>query len=224
MVSCGGAAAIPGRQQSMGKSAVSMWLTGQCGATFGRWLASPAQGLSGATTRTRYWSPSSAWHGDGWWACCVGGAGHDPRHVGSGLVQTGQLAGISDAQVCCWWAGGPRRLSHACHKSCETWWDGGRCAETISAALPAPVPTPRRSATADSVLQQRDNPNRSRQRRRLGSAPYGAPQDNWSDRPFAPSAKDRRVKSALHRGTCGCVTAEVDYQVPSAAGEPRGCR
>jgi hypothetical protein len=24
-------------------------------------------------------------------------------------------------------------LSHACHKWCETWWDGGRYGETISA-------------------------------------------------------------------------------------------
>jgi len=31
--------------------------------------------LSSAATMTRYWSPSSAWHGDGWWACCLGGAG-----------------------------------------------------------------------------------------------------------------------------------------------------
>ena len=36
----------------------------------------------------------------------------------SGLVQTGQAGGHFEMlQVCCWSAGGPRRLSHACHKS-----------------------------------------------------------------------------------------------------------
>ncbi len=38
-----------------------------------------------------------------------------------------------DARVCCGWVGGQRRLSRSCHKRRETWWDGGRCAETISA-------------------------------------------------------------------------------------------
>jgi len=65
-------------------------------------VGEPGRGLSGATTRTRYWSPSSAWHRDGWWACCVGGAGRDLRHVGSGLVQTGQLAGISGCAGLLW--------------------------------------------------------------------------------------------------------------------------
>ena len=37
-----------------------MWLKGQCGSTFGLWLASPAEGCPGRTTMTRYWSPSSA--------------------------------------------------------------------------------------------------------------------------------------------------------------------
>jgi hypothetical protein len=52
-----------------------------------------------------------------------------------GLVwcKSGLPAGISRCQVCCWWAGGPRRLSHACHKWRETWWDAGRYAETIDA-------------------------------------------------------------------------------------------
>jgi len=36
--------AVSGRR---GKSAVSMWLTGQCGSTVGLWLASPAQGCPG---------------------------------------------------------------------------------------------------------------------------------------------------------------------------------
>jgi hypothetical protein len=76
-----------------------MWLTGQCGSTFGLWLASPAGAVRGDN---EYWSPSSAWHGDGWWACCVGGAGRDLRHVGSGLVQTGQLAGISGCAGLLW--------------------------------------------------------------------------------------------------------------------------
>jgi hypothetical protein len=72
-----------------------MWLTGQCGSTFGLWLAGPAEGCQGRTTMTRYWSPSSAGTEDGWWAlaCCVGGAGRDLRHVG---VRGGD------------WCGGPR--------------------------------------------------------------------------------------------------------------------
>src|SRR6478609_905250 len=56
-------------------------------------VGEPGRGLSGATTRTRYWSPSSAWHRDGWWACCVGGAGRDLRHVGFGLVQNRAAGG-----------------------------------------------------------------------------------------------------------------------------------
>jgi hypothetical protein len=52
----------------------------------------------------------------------------------SGLVQTEQASGhFAMLRVCCWWAGGLAALSHACHKRCETWWDGGRYVETISA-------------------------------------------------------------------------------------------
>ena len=72
----------PGRQWSRWKSAVSMWLKGHGGSTFGLCLASPAAGCPGRTTMTRYWSPLSAAHRHGWWACCVGGAGRDLRHVG----------------------------------------------------------------------------------------------------------------------------------------------
>ena len=72
----------PGRQWSRWKSAVSMWLKGHGGSTFTLWLASPAEGCPGRTTMTRYWSPLSAAHRHGWWACCVGGAGRDLRHVG----------------------------------------------------------------------------------------------------------------------------------------------
>ena len=53
MVSCGGVA-IPGRERSTGKSAVSMWLMGRGGSTFGLWLASPAEGCPGRTMMTRY--------------------------------------------------------------------------------------------------------------------------------------------------------------------------
>ena len=203
MVSCGGVAtpglAVSGRG---GNQKVSMWLKGHGGSTFTLCLASPAEGCPGRTTMTRYWSPSSAAHRHGWWACCVGGAGRDLRHVGvrGGESVWGRAAGralmlrsasssvaswrsgmtrfsaagvgradgrgvvmicdeplargggarhtiravffgahrvcrraFRDAQVCCWWAGGPRRLSHACHKWCETWWDAGRYVETISA-------------------------------------------------------------------------------------------
>ena len=46
MVSCGAPQhlAVSGRR---GKSAVWMWLTGQCGSTVGRWSASPAEGCPG---------------------------------------------------------------------------------------------------------------------------------------------------------------------------------
>ena len=72
----------PGRQWSRWQSADSMWLTGHGGSTFTLCLASPAAGCPGRTTMPRYWSPLSAAHRHGWWACCVGGAGRDLRHVG----------------------------------------------------------------------------------------------------------------------------------------------
>ena len=72
----------PGRQWSRWKSEVLMWLKGHGGSTFTLWLASPAEGCPGRTTMTRYWSPLSAGHRHGWWACCVGGAGRGLRHVG----------------------------------------------------------------------------------------------------------------------------------------------
>ena len=55
----------------------------------------------------------------------------------TGLARTGlvhiELTGrlFRDAGVCCWWAGVGATLSRSCHKWRETWWDGGRCAETI---------------------------------------------------------------------------------------------
>ena len=102
----------PGRQWSRWKSAVSMWLKGHGGSTFTLCLASPAAGCPGRTTMTRYWSPLSAAHRHGWWACCVGGAGRDLRHVGSCLVPIGSAGGhFRHAQVCWWSAGGLRR----CH-------------------------------------------------------------------------------------------------------------
>src|SRR4029077_7666915 len=93
MVSCGGAAAIPGRQRSMGKISGFDVVDGSVRSYVRSMVGEPGRGLSGATTRTRYWSPSSPGVGDGWWACCVDGAGRDLRHVGSRLVQTGQAGG-----------------------------------------------------------------------------------------------------------------------------------
>jgi hypothetical protein len=60
------------------------------------------------------------------------GARHTIRAVWFGAHRVCRRA-FRDAQVCCWWAGGPRRLSHACHKWCETWWDGAGYVETVSA-------------------------------------------------------------------------------------------
>ena len=102
MVSCGGAAAIPGRQRSTGKISGFDVVDGSVRSYVRSMVGEPGRGLSGATTGTRSWSPSSAWHRDGWWACCVGGAGRDLRHVGSGLVQIGQLAGISGCAGLLW--------------------------------------------------------------------------------------------------------------------------
>jgi hypothetical protein len=70
-----------------------MWLTGQCGATFGLWLASPAEGCPGPRRGLGIGRRRQPGVADGWWACCVGGAGRDLGHVGSGLVQTGQAGG-----------------------------------------------------------------------------------------------------------------------------------
>ena len=61
-----------------------------------------------------------------------GGAMHTIGAVWFGANRACRRA-FRDAQVCCWWGGGPRTLSRACHKWCETWWDGGRYVETISA-------------------------------------------------------------------------------------------
>ena len=92
----------PGRQWSRWKSEVSMWLKGHGGSTFTLCLASPAAGCPGRTTMTRYWSPLSAAHRHGWWACCVGGAGRDLRHVGvrDGESVWGRAAGTcTDVEV-----------------------------------------------------------------------------------------------------------------------------
>ena len=61
-----------------------------------------------------------------------GGARHTIRAVWFGAHRVCRRA-FRDAQVCWWWAGGPRRLSHTCHKWCETWWDGAGYVETVSA-------------------------------------------------------------------------------------------
>jgi hypothetical protein len=54
-----------------------------------------------------------------------GGARHTIGAVWFGANRTCRRA-FRDAQVCCWWAGRPRRLSRSCHKRRETWWDVGR--------------------------------------------------------------------------------------------------
>jgi hypothetical protein len=120
------------RTRSMGKISGFDVVDGSVRIYVRSMVGEPGTGLSGATTRTRYWSPSSAWHRDGWWACGVGGAGRDLRHVGCGLVQTGQPAGISGSGLLLvgWRAA---TLSRSCHKRRETWWDAGRYVETISA-------------------------------------------------------------------------------------------
>ena len=96
-------------------------------------VGQPGSELSGATTRTRYWSPSSAWHREGWWACGV--AGQVVTFDMSGLVwcKPGRLAGISGCAGFLWVGWRAARLSRSCHKRRETWWDGVRYAETISA-------------------------------------------------------------------------------------------
>ena len=110
-----------------------MWLTGQCGSTFGLWLASPAEGCPGRRRGLgigRRRRPGIGMVGGrAVWAAQV------VTFDMSGLVwcKPGSWRAFRDAQVCCGWAGGQRRLSRSCHKRRETWWDGGRCAETISA-------------------------------------------------------------------------------------------
>ena len=60
--------------------------------------------------------------------------GHGTRLERSGLVHIGFAGGHFEMRrFAVWWAGGLRRLSHACHKWRETWWDAGRCIETIAA-------------------------------------------------------------------------------------------
>ena len=110
MVSCGGAAAIPDRQRSMGKISGFDVVDGSV-RIYGRsMVGEPGTGLSGATTRTRYWSPSSAWHREGWWACGV--AGQVVTFDMSGLVwcKPGSWRAFRDAQVCCGWAGGQAQV------------------------------------------------------------------------------------------------------------------
>ncbi len=110
-----------------------MWLTGQCGSTFGLWLASPAEGCPGRRRGLgigRRRRPGMGMVGGrAVWAAQV------VTFDMSGLVwcKPGSWRAFRDAQVCCGWAGGQRRLSRSCHKRRETWWDGSRCAETISA-------------------------------------------------------------------------------------------
>ena len=107
-----------------------MWLTGQCGSTFGLWLASPAEGCPGR--RRGLGIGRRRRPGIGMVGGRAGWAGQVVTFDMSGLVwcKPGSWRAFRDAQVCCGWAGGQRRLSRSCHKRRETWWDGGRYAET----------------------------------------------------------------------------------------------
>ena len=72
----------------------------------------PGRGLSGATTRTRYWSPSSAWR-RGWLVGVLCGRRRSwpsTCRVWFGANRAGWRA-FRDAQVFCGWAGGLR----GCH-------------------------------------------------------------------------------------------------------------
>ena len=127
----------PGRQWSRWKSAVSMWLKGHGGSTFTLCLASPAEGCPGRTTMTRYWSPLSAAHRHGWWACCVGGAGRDLRHVGvrGGESVWGRAAGRalmlrSASSSVASWRSGMTRLGAAGGGACG--WKGCRDESAMS--------------------------------------------------------------------------------------------
>ena len=131
MVSCGGAAAIPGRQRSMGKISGFDVVDGSVRIYVRSMVGEPGRGLSGATTSIgRRRRPGMGMVGGrAVWAAQV------VTFDMSGLVwcKPGSWRAFRDAQVCCGWAGGQRRLSRSCHKRRETWWDGSRCAETISA-------------------------------------------------------------------------------------------
>ena len=65
--------------------------------------------------------------------CAAGARGSGEGWRGLVWRAPGSWRAFRDAQLCWWSAGGPRRLSRSCHKRCETWWDGGRYVETISA-------------------------------------------------------------------------------------------
>ena len=96
-------------------------------------VGEPGTGLSGATTRTRYGRRGRPGMG------MVGGRAVWAAQVVafdmSGLVwcKPGRLAGISGCAGFLWVGWRAARLSRSCHKRRETWWDGVRYAETISA-------------------------------------------------------------------------------------------
>ena len=202
MVSCGGAAAIPGRQRSTGKISGFDVVDGSVRIYVRSMVGEPGRGLSGANDDDSVLVAVVGWHRDGWWACCVGGAGRDLREVGvgggdwcggprrgralmlraassrvaswrSGRTRPvpqgveradgrGVVMGCDEplargggavARVGAVWFGANRvcrrafrdaagllvvawraaTLSRGCHKRRETWWDGGRYVETISA-------------------------------------------------------------------------------------------
>ena len=83
MVSCGGVAAIPGRQRSTGKISGFDVVDGSVRIYVRSMVGEPGRGLSRATTMTRCWSPSSAGIG------MVGG-----RAVWAGQVVTFERSGL----------------------------------------------------------------------------------------------------------------------------------
>jgi hypothetical protein len=64
----------------------------------------------------------------------AGVLGQCTRLARSGLVRTEHAGGHFDMlQALLWMGWRAATLSRGCHKVRETWWDEGRCAETISA-------------------------------------------------------------------------------------------
>ena len=87
-------AAIPGRQRSTGKISGFDVVDGSVRIYVRSMAGEPGRGLSGVNDDDSVLVAVVGWHRDGWWACCVGGAGRDRRHVGVGGGD---------------WCGGPRR-------------------------------------------------------------------------------------------------------------------
>ena len=72
----------PGRQWSRWKSESFDVVEGSRRIYIHPMFGESGRGLSGANDDDSVLVAIVGWHGDGWWACCVGGAGRDLRHVG----------------------------------------------------------------------------------------------------------------------------------------------